>query len=165
MKVVYRVLAFATASRHRFVEELRAFIRFPSVSAQPTHASDLKSCATWLADHLSKIGLQRINLIPTKGHPLVYGEWMGGRACPTVLIYGQYDVQPAEPLGEWQTSPFEPTVRGDNIYGRGAADDKGQLFAHVKAIECFLRAAGELPVNVRCLFEGEEEIGSTNFDS
>ena len=160
-----QVLAFAGANRPRFVEELRAFIRFPSVSAQPNHAGDVKRCATWLARHLSEIGLQRVNVIPTKGHPLVYGEWLRRPGRPTVLIYGHYDVQPAEPLGEWRIPPFEPTVVGDNIFGRGSADDKGQLFTHVKAIECFLRAAGELPVNVGCLFEGEEEIGSPNFDS
>jgi len=165
MKDAHRVLAFASANRPRFIEELRAFIRFPSVSAQPNHVGDLKRCATWLAGHLSEIGLQRVHVIPTKGHPLVYGEWLRGPGRPTVLIYGHYDVQPADPLGAWRTPPFEPTVRGDNIYGRGAADDKGQLFAHVKAIECFLRTAGRPPVNVRCLFEGEEESGSTNFDS
>ena len=142
--------------------ELKEFIRFPSVSAQPEHADDLKQCAAWLADHLRQIGLKRIAVVPTERYPIVYAEWRGAPGRPTVLIYGHYDVQPPEPLDEWRIPPFKPTVIGDNLHGRGASDDKGQMFVHVKALESYLRTTGELPVNVLCLFEGEEEIGSPN---
>lgn len=152
----------ACAHRDRFLEELKRFIRFPSVSAQSKHAGDVRQCAGWLAGHLKKIGMDGVRLIATPRHPIVYAEWMRARGRPTVLIYGHYDVQPPDPLTEWKTPPFEPTVRGKHLYGRGACDDKGQLFAHVKALESCLRTAGRLPVNVRCLFEGEEEIGSPN---
>jgi acetylornithine deacetylase/succinyl-diaminopimelate desuccinylase-like protein len=111
---------------------------------------------------LKSIGLEHVALVPTVWHPIVYGDWRHARGQPTVLIYGHYDVQPADPLSEWRSPPFEPTVRGGDLFGRGASDDKGQLFAHVKAVESCLRGAGRLPVNVVCLFEGEEEIGSTH---
>jgi acetylornithine deacetylase/succinyl-diaminopimelate desuccinylase-like protein len=146
----------------RCLEELKRFIRFPSVSAQSKHAGDVRQCAEWLAGHLKKIGMDGVRLIATPRHPIVYAEWMRAPGRPTVLIYGHYDVQPPDPLKEWKTPPFEPTVRGEHLYGRGACDDKGQLFAHVKALESSLRTAGRLPVNVKCLFEGEEEIGSPN---
>ena len=136
------------------------FVRFPSVSAQPKHADDMKRCAAWLGKHLKKVGLEKVNVVPTQRHPVVYAEWLHAPGMPTVIIYGHYDVQPPDPLSEWASPPFEPTVRGDNLYGRGACDDKGQLFTHVKAIEGFLHVTGRLPVNVKCLFEGEEEIGS-----
>jgi acetylornithine deacetylase/succinyl-diaminopimelate desuccinylase-like protein len=145
--------------------ELKEFIRFPSVSAQPEHADDLKQCAAWLADHLRQIGLKRIAVVPTERYPIVYAEWRGAPGRPTVLIYGHYDVQPPEPLDEWRTPPFQPTVIGANVHGRGASDDKGQMFVHVKALESYLRTTGELPVNVLCLFEGEEEIGSPSLSS
>lgn len=106
--------------------------------------------------------MERVTVVPTGGHPIVYAECCHTPGRPTVLIYGHYDVQPAEPLDEWQSPPFEPMVRGNDLYGRGASDDKGQLFAHMKALEAFLQTGGELPVNVKCLFEGEEEIGSPN---
>ena len=142
--------------------ELQDFVRFPSVSAQPRHAGDVKGCAAWLADHLRRIGLEHIRVIPTPRHPIVYADWVLSPGKPTVLIYGHYDVQPADPLREWRSPPFEPVVRGQSLYGRGACDDKGQMFAHVKAIEIHLRTRSLLPVNVKCLFEGEEEIGSPN---
>ena len=151
--------------RARFVEELKEFVRIPSVSSQPKHAGDVKTCAAWLAKHLRGVGLEHVKVIPTKRHPIVYADWLHAGARPTVLIYGHYDVQPVEPLSEWRSPPFEPVVRGDNLYGRGASDDKGQLFTHVKAIEYYLRTLGRLPVNVKCLFEGEEEIGSPNLQS
>ena len=156
--------AFAYAQAHsaRFLEELKDFIRFPSVSSQPNHAKDLKACAGWLAKHMRLIGLHRTKVIPTRGHPLVYGEWRQAPGRPTVLIYGHYDVQPVDPLKAWHSPPFDAQVRSEYLYGRGACDDKGQLFLHLKAIESLLRTEGKLPVNVRCLFEGEEEIGSPN---
>jgi len=121
-------LTHAQLHRALFLAELKDFIRFPSVSAQPEHAGDLKKCAEWLANHLRWIGLKRVRIIPTSRHPLVYAEWLHAMGRPTVLIYGHYDVQPAESLHEWQSAPFEPAVRGDNLYGRGASDDKGQMF-------------------------------------
>jgi acetylornithine deacetylase/succinyl-diaminopimelate desuccinylase-like protein len=155
-------LAYAQANRTRFVEELCEFIRFPSVSAQPDHADDSRRCAAWLANHLRVVGLEQVNVIPTPGRPLVYAEWLHAPHRPTVLIYGHYDVQPAEPLEQWRSPPFEPMQHGNNLYGRGASDDKGQMFALIKALESYLRTNGRLPVNVKCLFEGEEEIGSPN---
>ncbi len=155
-------LAYAQANRRRFVEQLKEFIRFPSISSQPRHAADVRRCGEWLAKHMKQIGLERIAVIPTRRHPLIYAEWRRAGGRPTVLIYGHFDVQPADPLNKWSSPPFDPQVRGNNLYGRGACDDKGQLFVHLKAIESFLRTNGRLPVNVRCLFEGEEEIGSPN---
>jgi acetylornithine deacetylase/succinyl-diaminopimelate desuccinylase-like protein len=155
-------LTLAHANRWRFVDELKDFIRFPTISAQPKHAKDLQACAAWLADHLRFIGLEHVEVIPTKRHPIVYAEWLEKTGYPTVMIYGHYDVQPVDPLKEWKSPPFQPIVRGSNLYGRGACDDKGQLFTHIKALECYLKTTGELPVNVKCLFEGEEEIGSPN---
>jgi acetylornithine deacetylase/succinyl-diaminopimelate desuccinylase-like protein len=155
-------LAYARHHHHRFVAELMDFIRFPTVSAEPRHADDLKRCAAWLARHLREIGMGRASAIATDGNPLVYAEWMGAVGRPTLLIYGHYDVQPPDPLKEWTSPPFEPTVRGGDLYGRGASDDKGQMFAHIKAVESYLQTAGAMPVNVKCIFEGEEEIGSKN---
>ena len=159
-------LTYARAQRKKFLEELKEFIRFASVSAQPRHADDTAKCAEWLADHLGGVGLEQVQVIPTARHPIVYGDWRHAPpGTPTILIYGHYDVQPAEPLEEWRSPPFEPFVRGHDIYGRGADDNKGQMLAHVKAIESFVNTVGALPVNVVCLFEGEEEIGSPNLAS
>ena len=146
-------LAYAQANRRRFVAELKDVVRFPSVSAQPKHAQAVQQCAAWLASHLRQSGLERVKVIPTPRHPLLYAEWRHAPRRPTVLIYGYYDVQPPEPLHEWHTPPFAPTVRGNDLYGRGACDDKGQMLAHVKALESYLRTTGRLPVNVKCLFE------------
>src|ERR1700730_2774381 len=155
-------LDYARSHRPRFLTELMEFLRFPSVSAQPKNALDIQRCAAWLADHLRRIGLDEVVIIPTRGHPIVYGQWTQLADRPTVLIYGHYDVQPADPLEQWHSPPFSPEVRGADLYGRGACDDKGQMFVHVKAVESYLKAKGALPVNVKCLFEGEEEIGSPN---
>ncbi len=160
-----RALQYAVNHRPRFVEELKEFVRFPSVSAQPDKADHVKSCAAWLAGHLRKIGLPVVKVFPTSRHPIVYAEWRSSVPAKTVLIYGHYDVQPAEPLNEWHSPPFSPVVRGENIYGRGASDDKGQMFAHVKAIESYLQTGRALPVTVKCVFEGEEEIGSQSLMS
>ncbi len=155
-------LTFARTRHRQFVAEMREFIRFPSISSQPQRAGDVQRCAAWLAVHLRQIGLEHVRIIPTRRHPLVYADWRHAPGRPTILIYGHYDVQPVDPLSEWQTPPFEPVVRGANLYGRGASDDKGQLWAQLKALEAYLRTAGALPVNVKCLIEGEEEIGSPN---
>ena len=157
-----RAMEYARDHRRRSLEELKEFIRFPSVSAQPKHGRDVKRCAEWLATHLRRCGLTAVRVIATRRHPLVYAEWRRRRTGPTLLIYGHYDVQPAEPLAVWKSPPFAPTVRGGDLYGRGACDDKGQMFTHVKAMEACLRSSGELPLNVKCIFEGEEEIGSPN---
>jgi acetylornithine deacetylase/succinyl-diaminopimelate desuccinylase-like protein len=156
------VASFVARSQPRFNTELQAFVRIPSVSNDPARAADVKRCAAWLAAQLRQIGLQRVRVIPTARHPIVYGEWTGAPGRPTVLVYGHYDVQPAEPLHEWKIPAFEGRIREGFLHGRGASDDKGQLFAHVKAIESLLAEHRALPVNVKCLFEGEEEIGSAN---
>lgn len=161
----YRALGYARAGRTKFVSELKEFLRFPSVSSQPQHANDLKKCAHWLANHLRRIGLKRVKIFPTKGHPIVYAAWQQERARPTVLIYGHYDVLPGEPVQEWRTPPFDPIVLASNLHGRGASDDKGQLFSHIKAIESYLTTGRTLPVNLKCIFEGEEEIGSPHLTS
>jgi acetylornithine deacetylase/succinyl-diaminopimelate desuccinylase-like protein len=160
--LVEPVLSHAKAQAGRHLNELNDFVHFPSISADPKHSVDLKNCAMWLAGHLRRIGLENVNIVPTQRHPIVFAEWQHAPGKPTVLIYGHYDVQPVDPISEWLSSPFEPAVRGQDLYGRGASDDKGQMFCHVKALEAYLRTTGRLPVNVKCLFEGEEEIGSPN---
>jgi acetylornithine deacetylase/succinyl-diaminopimelate desuccinylase-like protein len=160
-----RVLSYAQTHRSRFITELKDFTRFPSISTEPKHAEDVKKCAAWLASHLRQIGLEDVKIMPTARHPLVYAEWQHAPGRPIVLVYGHYDVQPVDPLGEWHSPPFEPTVRDQDLHGRGASDDKGQMFTHIKAMESYLRTTGKLPVNVKCLFEGEEEIGSPNLAS
>jgi acetylornithine deacetylase/succinyl-diaminopimelate desuccinylase-like protein len=157
-----RALSYARANRGRFVTELKQFLRIPSVSSQPERADAVRECAAWLARHLKRVGLANVAVIPTRRHPIVCGSWRQTVGRPTLIIYGHYDVLPGEPLSEWRTPPFIPTIRGDNLYARGAADDKGQLFCHIKAIESYLNAERTLPINVMCIFEGEEEIGSPN---
>lgn len=146
--------------RARFEEELFDFLRIPSVSARSEHDADTARAASWLANAMRTIGLET-EVMPTAGHPVVLGEWRNaGADAPTVLIYGHYDVQPAEPLELWTTPPFEPEIRDGRVYARGSVDDKGQLYLHIKALEAHLAARGSLPVNVIVLAEGEEEVGS-----
>lgn len=146
----------------RFQDELFDFLRIPSVSARSEHAGDTQQAADWLATRIKEAGLE-VSVMETPGHPVVLGEWReAGPSAPTLLIYGHYDVQPPEPLDEWLSPAFEPTVRDGSLFARGAADDKGQLFLHVKALEAQLKAVGSLPVNVVVLAEGEEEVGSPN---
>lgn len=157
-----KALEYAHAKQSNFLAELNEFIRIPSVSTAPEHKPDIQKTAEWLADQLARIGMQNIQILPTGGHPIVFGECMCAREdAPTVLIYGHYDVQPADPLELWTTDPFKPDQRGDNLYARGASDMKGQVMASIKAVESVLQA-GELPVNVKFILEGEEEIGSPN---
>lgn len=158
-------LSYARTGRERFVSELKEFLRLPSVSSVPERTADIRKCAEWLAQHLKGIGMERVRVIPTHGNPIVYASWLRARGRPTLIIYGHYDVLPGEPLGEWRTPPFTPTLRGDDLHARGAADDKGQLFCHVKALESYLKTGHALPVNVKCIFEGEEEIGSPHLES
>lgn len=145
----------------RQLDELIAWLKIPSISTMSAHRGDVHDAATWLADHLRAIGLDHVELIETDTQPMVYADWLhAGDDRPTVLIYGHFDVQPVDPLDQWLTPPFEPDIRHDNLYARGASDDKGQTFIHVKAIEAILQTEGSLPVNVKLLIEGEEESGS-----
>ena len=159
---ISQVFRYAQLHRHKFVRELEEFIRFPTVSAQPKHADAIRQGAEWLANHLRGIGMDHVQVIRTSRHPLVYADWSHVPGNPTLLVYGHYDVQPPDPITEWRFPPFQPTIKRGILYGRGACDDKGQMFTHVKAIETYLQTTGSLPVNVKCLFEGEEEIGSPN---
>lgn len=153
---------FARVHADRFQQELFDMLRIPSVSADKAHAGDIDKMARWLADHLRGLGLENARVMPTAGNPVVYAEWLGaGHDRPTVLVYGHYDVVPAAVEDGWSTPPFEPLVRDGLIYARGVTDDKGQLFIHVKALESYLNTGGA-PVNLKFLFEGEEEISSPN---
>jgi len=156
------VLKYVDANLGRFRAEMYDFLRIPSVSAKADHNPDMRRAAAWLADRLKEAGLEP-SIHETGGHPVVLGEWRGaGKGAPTVLIYGHYDVQPPEPLEEWESPPFEPTERNGRVYARGSADDKGQLYMHVKALEAHMKTTGKLPINVVVLAEGEEEVGSVN---
>ncbi|MFU8803004.1 MAG: dipeptidase [Bradymonadaceae bacterium] len=159
------IKVFIERESDRFVEELKEFLRIPSVSTDLAMAGEVKRCASWLADHLTGIGLETVEIHPTPGHPIIYAEHCRVPGAPTILIYGHYDVQPPDPLDEWVTPPFEPDVRDGKIFARGATDDKGQFFAHVKGLEAWLATRGELSVNVKLLIEGEEEVGSVNLDN
>jgi acetylornithine deacetylase/succinyl-diaminopimelate desuccinylase-like protein len=158
---------FIANEHDRFLKELLALLRIPSVSADPRYKNDVTDCANHISRHLLSIGLDNVEICPTKGHPLVYGEKILNNQLPTVLVYGHYDVQPADPLDLWHSPPFEPVIKETEIhpagavFARGACDDKGQMFMHVKAVEAML-ATNELPCNVKFMIEGEEEIGSEN---
>jgi acetylornithine deacetylase/succinyl-diaminopimelate desuccinylase-like protein len=170
--VTVAAVEFSRANQERFLEELKALVRIPSVSTAPEHRGDVRRAAEFVAAELQRIGMEHVRVIDTAtaerpgGHPLVYADWLhaapgaDGKAKPTVLCYGHYDVQPAEPLDEWKSPPFQPEVRNGNLYARGAVDDKGQMWMHVKALESLMVAGGgKLPVNVRVIVEGEEEVG------
>src|ERR1700746_446576 len=151
---------FARNNQQRFLGELKDLLRIPSVSTLDEHKSDVQKAADFVANELGRIGMENVEVIPTKGHPLLYADWLHAPGKPTVLCYAHYDVQPPDPLDEWKTPPFEPTERNNNIYARGAVDDKGQLWMEVKALESLMKSGtGKLPINVKVLFEGEEEVG------
>jgi acetylornithine deacetylase/succinyl-diaminopimelate desuccinylase-like protein len=153
---------YSRAHAERFRQELHELLRIPSLSGDPAHAGDVRRAAEWLAEHLRGLGAQNVAVMETAGHPVTYGEWLGaGPDKPTVLVYGHYDVVPASIEDGWDTEPFEPVERDGKIYARGATDDKGQLFIHVKAFESYLQAGGA-PVNLKFLLEGEEEVSSPN---
>lgn len=153
--------AYLTAHRGRHLDELCDFLRFPSVSALPEHAGDVRACAEWLAGQLAAVGLENVALLPTGGNPIVYGDWLHAReGAPVALVYGHYDVQPADPLELWTTPPFEPTIREAKLYARGSSDNKGQIFAALKAVEALLATLGALACNVKVIVEGEEEVRS-----
>ncbi len=151
--------AFVEQHQTRLLEELKSFLRIPSVSTLPEHAADVQRAAGFVADSLAAASLENVGIIPTAKHPLVYADWLHAPGKPTVLCYGHYDVQPPDPLEEWKSPPFEPTLRDGNLYARGSADDKGQMYMHVKAVEALQAVNGRLPVNVKFLIEGEEEVG------
>src|SRR5947207_6549784 len=159
-----KVIDFINVNREKYLDELKALLAIPSISALPEHAGDVKRCADWCADEMRRIGLQNVQLLETPGNPVVYGDWLGAPDAPTILFYGHYDVQPVDPVDQWTTPPFEATVRDGEIYARGAADDKGQVFMHIKAVEAFMKQAGSLPVNIKFFIEGEEEVGSVHLD-
>jgi acetylornithine deacetylase/succinyl-diaminopimelate desuccinylase-like protein len=156
---------FAHKNHPRFLGELKDFLRIPSISTLPEHKDDCRKAALTLEAELTRIGMQNVSLIETEGHPLVYADWLHAEGKPTVLVYGHYDVQPVDPIDEWLSPPFEPTERNGNLYARGAVDDKGQVWAQVKALESLLAGSGKLPLNVRVLFEGEEEVGGEGIAS
>jgi acetylornithine deacetylase/succinyl-diaminopimelate desuccinylase-like protein len=158
-----RIDAFVEANQDRLLDELKTFLRIPSISTLPERRADTVRAAEFVASQLRSAGLENVELIPTGRHPLVYADWLHAPGRPTVLCYGHYDVQPADPLELWEHPPFDPVVRDGNIYARGASDDKGQLMTHIKAVEALRAVKGSLPVNVRFLVEGEEEIGGTPF--
>lgn len=156
-------IQYAGQHRQTHLAELIDFLRIPSVSTQREHDADTAAAAAWLSREMTNAGLENTRVIPTERHPIVYADWLhAGPEAPTVLVYGHYDVQPVDPVDLWATSPFEPMVRDDYVYARGSADDKGQLYVHVKAVEAYMRTLGRLPVNVKFIIEGEEEIGSHN---
>ncbi|OAB45139.1 dipeptidase [Paenibacillus antarcticus] len=148
--------------REQHLNELKEWLSIPSISALSEHKSDVLRAADWLADSLSKAGLENVTVHQTKGHPIVCADHLHAPGKPTVLVYGHYDVQPVDPLHLWETPPFEPTIREDKIYARGATDDKGQVFLHIKAVEALLKQEKELPVNIKFCIEGEEEVTSPN---
>ncbi len=152
-------VTYARENHPRFLNELKDLLRIPSISTLPEHKGDCRRAAETLAAELTRIGMEGARLIETEGHPLVYAEWLHAAGKPTALFYGHYDVQPTDPLDEWLSPPFEPAERNGNIYARGAVDDKGQVWAQIKALESLLAATGKLPLNVRVIFEGEEEVG------
>ena len=148
----------------RILAELEDFLRIPSVSTDSAHRSDIEAAAAWVAERLQAAGPFRVDVLPTSGHPAVYAEWLGAPGRPTILVYGHYDVQPPDPIDRWRSAPFEPEVRDGRIYARGCSDDKGPMLIPIKAAEALFSAEGRLPVNVKLLFEGEEEIGSPSLE-
>ena len=150
---------YITEHEQRFLDDLKAWLRIPSVSTLSEHAEDVHNAAKYAANQIRRVGLENVAVLQTKGHPLVYGEWLKASGKPTLLIYGHYDVQPVDPIELWKTPPFEPSVRDGNIYARGAADDKGQVMLVFSALEALMAVNGALPINVKVLLEGEEEAG------
>lgn len=156
------LIEYIENKREDYLNELKEFLRIPSVSTQSEHKPGIEGAAHWVADKMRDAGLEKIEIVPTKMHPLVYGESLHAPGKPTLLVYGHYDVQPAEPLDKWTSPAFEPTVRDGSLFGRGTADDKGQVHIHLKALEALQKTTGKLPINVKMMVEGEEEVGSVS---
>ncbi|MBW2517285.1 MAG: M20/M25/M40 family metallo-hydrolase, partial [Deltaproteobacteria bacterium] len=148
------------ANQDRYLKELLEFLSIPSISSLKEHQADVVRAAEWVAARLQTAGLENVQVLPTGGHPVVYGDWMHASGKPTILIYGHFDTQPVDPLELWTQPPFEPVLKGDRVYARGASDDKGNMLAPILTLEAQLSGEGRLPVNVKCFFEGQEEIGS-----
>jgi acetylornithine deacetylase/succinyl-diaminopimelate desuccinylase-like protein len=159
------IVSYINNQRQRYIDELIEIVKIPSISSSSDHKHEVERCAQYLKRELLRIGLTRADVMLTPGHPVVYGEWLGAPGRPTMLIYGHYDVQPVEPLEAWVTPPFEPDIRDGEMFARGSTDDKGQVYIHLKALEAWLKCAGQLPVNVKVIVEGEEEIGSLHLGS
>jgi len=158
-------LDYAQKHQAETLTDLQELLRIPSISTFAENNADTQQAAQWLANRLTDVGLEHVRIIPTAGHPIVYADWLhAGPDAPTLLVYGHYDVQPVDPVEEWLTPPFEPTIKGDDIFCRGATDDKGQMYAHIAAVEAYLKAKGQLPLNIKFMIEGEEEIGSLHLE-
>ena len=151
---------YLTENTPRYLEELMEFLRIPSISGLPEHAADVKRAAEWVAERLNTAGIEAVRILPTEGHPVVYGQWLHAPDKPTIMIYGHFDTQPVDPLDLWSHPPFEPVVKDDCVYARGASDDKGNMLIPMLVAEAMLKTLGRLPVNVKFFFEGQEEIGS-----
>ncbi|OGU77700.1 MAG: peptidase M20 [Ignavibacteria bacterium RBG_16_34_14] len=158
------ILGYIKNNKQNYIEELKEFLKIPSISTLTENKNDIARCAQFVSDNLKKIGLSRVEIIKTEGHPLVYGEWLGAPGKPTILIYGHYDVQPVDPVELWNSPPFEPTLKNGKIFARGATDDKGQVFMHFKSAEAYFKNEGSLPLNVKFIIEGEEEVGSESLN-
>lgn len=159
------IVDYINRNRQRYIDELVEIVKIPSISCSSEHNAEVQRCAEYLKDRFLAAGLMRAEVMPTPLHPMVYAEWLGAPGRPTVLIYGHYDVQPVEPLDQWISPPFEPEIREGELYGRGTVDDKGQIYAHLMAVEAWMKNEGRLPINVKFIVEGEEEIGSLHLES
>jgi acetylornithine deacetylase/succinyl-diaminopimelate desuccinylase-like protein len=159
------VIRYIKENQANYIEELKEFLSIPSISTMTENKADINKAAKFVADKLKQAGLNRVEIFKTEGHPLVYGEWLGAPGKPTVLIYGHYDVQPVDPIELWKSPPFEPEIRDGKIWARGATDDKGQMYMHIKSVEAFFKGRGSLPLNIKFIIEGEEEIGSENLET
>jgi len=159
-----QVIDYINSNKDSYIEELKDFLKIPSISTLSDHKNDMYDAAKFVVRKLEDAGLNNVKIIETKGHPLVYGDWLKAPGKPTVLIYGHYDVQPVDPLDLWDSPPFEPTIKNGKIFARGATDDKGQMFMHVKSVEAYLKTVSKLPLNVKFIIEGEEEIGSSSLE-
>lgn len=160
------ILTYLEENRTQLLERLHTFLSIPSISTDSTYKKDIQKAASFIESYVKEIGFEQVKIMETKGHPLVYASYnQAGKDAPTVLFYGHYDVQPVDPLQEWESDPFTPEVRGDRLYARGASDDKGQVFMHLAVFEAFMKTEGKLPVNIKLCIEGEEEIGSENLYS
>jgi len=161
---VKKIISYIDNNKSRYLEELKSYLRIPSVSTLEEHKNDILKCANFIADEFKRIGLDNVNIFKTEKHPIVYAEKFTDPKKQTVLIYGHYDVQPVDPIELWDANPFEPVIKDGKIYARGANDNKGQNYVHIKSVEAYLQTYGELPVNIKFLIEGEEEIGSVSLN-
>lgn len=158
------VVSYINSNKENYVTELKDFLKIPSISTLMENKKDMLTAAEFVSKKLALAGMENVNIIETKGHPMVYADWLHAPGKPTVLIYGHYDVQPVDPINLWDSPPFEPTIKDGNIYARGATDDKGQMYIHIKSVEAYFKTVGKLPLNVKFIIEGEEEIGSANLE-